>query len=85
MEKNPIKSIFTNLTDDDLVLSIQEMKEDESLGVIRENGYVRNLCKQIHNFVGGNVYEHMIMVQVSLYKEASFRFTPTMDELTNNF
>lgn len=72
------------MTDEELVLVIDEMKEDTPQGIIRENSIIRSKCKMVHDIVGGNTYEHMMMVQVSILQEAAYRFTPTMDELTHN-
>ena len=81
---NKVTKIFSDMTDEELVLVIDEMKEDTPQGIIRENGIIRSKCKMVHDIVGGNTYEHMMMVQVSILQEAAFRFTPTMDELTHN-
>jgi oligoribonuclease (3'-5' exoribonuclease) len=81
---NEVTKIFSDMTDEELVLVIDEMREDDPLGIIRENGIVRSKCKMVHDIVGGNTYEHLMMVQVSILREAAYRFTPTMDELTHN-
>ena len=80
---NKVTKIFSDMTDEELVLVIDVMKEDAPQGIIREDGIVRSKCKMVHSIVGGNVYEHLTMVQVSILQEAAFRFTPTMDELTH--
>ena len=80
---NKETKIFSDMTDEELVLVIAEMKEDDPQGIIRENGIVRSKCKMVHNITGGNIYEHLMMVQISIIKEAAYRFTPTMDELTH--
>ena len=82
--RNKVTKIFSDMTDEELVLVIDEMKEDTPQGIIRENGIIRSKCKMVHDIVGGNTYEHMMMVQVSILQEAAYRFTPTMDELTHN-
>ena len=81
---NKVTKIFSDMTDEELILVIAEMKEDDPQGIIRENGIVRSKCKMVLDIVGGNTYEHLMMVQVSIMKEAAYRFTPTMDELTHN-
>lgn len=81
---NEVTKIFSDMTDEELVLVIDEMREDDPLGIIRENGIVRSKCKMVHDIVGGNTYEYLTMVQVSILREAAHRFTPTMDELTHN-
>jgi hypothetical protein len=81
---NKVTKIFSDMTDEELVLVIAEMKEDDPQGIIRENGIVRSKCKMVHDIMGGNTYEYLMMVQISIMKEAAYRFTPTMDELTHN-
>lgn len=81
---NEVTKIFSDMTDEELVLVIDEMREDAPKGIIRENGIVRSKCKMVHEIVGGNTYEHMMTVQFSILAEAAYRFTPTMDELTHN-
>lgn len=81
---NKVTKIFSDMTDEELILVIAEMKEDDPQGIIRENGIVRSKCKMVHDIMGGNIYEHLMMVQISIMKEAAYRFTPTMDELTHN-
>lgn len=81
---NEVTKIFSDMTDEELVLVIQEMKEDGPQGFVRTEGIVREKCHRIHEITGGNTYEHLMMVQMSILKEAAFRFTPTMDELTHN-
>ena len=76
--RNKVTKIFSDMTDEELVLVIDEMKEDAPQGIIRENGIVRSKCKMVHAIVGGNVYEHLTMVQVSIMKEAAYRFTPKL-------
>jgi hypothetical protein len=81
---NEVTKVFSNMTDEELVQVIQEMKEDNPQGIIRMDGIVREKCKIIQNIVGGNTYEHLLMTQFSILQEAAYRFTPTMDELTHN-
>lgn len=81
---NGIARVFSEMTDEELVLVINEMREDDPQGIIRENGIVRSKCKMVHDIVGGNTYEHLMMVQISILREAAYRFTPNMDELTQN-
>ena len=45
---NKVTKIFSDMTDEELVLVIDEMREDDPLGIIRENGIVRSKCKMVH-------------------------------------
>jgi len=76
---NEVTKIFSEMTDLELSQVIKEMKEDGPQGIIREDGIVRKKCKMVHEITEGNVYEHMLMVQFSILKEAAYRFTPTVN------
>lgn len=78
---NPVTKIFTDMDNSELIQAIQEMKEDGPQGIIRSGGVVRKKCNEVHKIVGGNIYEHLVMVQSSILQEAAYRFTPTIDEL----
>ena len=45
---NKVTKIFSDMTDEELVLVIAEMKEDDQQGIIRENGIVRSKCKMVN-------------------------------------
>lgn len=78
---NQVTKIFEDMTDMELVLFVQEMKEDSPQGIIRMDGIVRQKCRMVYDIVGGGVYDHLLMVQLSILQEAAYRFTPSMDEL----
>ena len=82
--ENAVTKVFSDMTDLELAQAVREMKEDGPQGFVRTEGIVREKCHRIHEITGGNTYEHLMMVQMSILKEAAFRFTPTMDELTHN-
>lgn len=75
---NEVTKIFSSMTDLELSQSIREMKEDGPQGIIRMEGVVRDKCKMVQNVVGGNTYEHLMMVQFSILQEAAYRFTPNI-------
>ena len=76
---NKVTKIFTDMSDLELSVAIQEMKEDGPKGIIRE-GMIREKCKLVHELVGGTSYEHLMMVQFSILQEAAFRFTPILNK-----
>lgn len=43
---NQITKLFTDLTDDQLREAVNEIREDEPLGIIRQDGHVRELSRQ---------------------------------------
>lgn len=75
---NEVTKIFSNMTDLELSQAIREMKEDGPQGIIRMEGVIREKCKMVQNVVGGNTYEHLMMVQFSILQEAAYRFTPNI-------
>jgi hypothetical protein len=79
---NQVTKIFEDMTDMELALFVQEMKEDSPQGIIRMDGIVRQKCRMVYDIVGGGVYDHLLMVQLSILQEAAYRFTPSIDELT---
>jgi microcompartment protein CcmK/EutM len=81
---NQVTKIFEDMTDMELVLFVQEMKEDSPQGIIRENGITRQKCRMVYDIVGGGVNDYLLMVQISILQEAAYRFTPSIDELTIN-
>jgi hypothetical protein len=82
--ENQVTKIFTDMDNLELAQAIREMKEDGPQGIIRSGGVVREKCGEVHKIVGGNMYEHLMMVQFAILQEAAYRFTPTTDELTWN-
>lgn len=72
---NQITKIFNELTDSQLKEAILEMKEDDTFGIIRENGYVRNITKQIVDITNQPLSAQLFITTISLYKEAAYRFT----------
>jgi hypothetical protein len=74
---NEVTKVFSEMTDLELVQAVQEIKEDSPQGIIRE-GLVREKCKMVHQIVGGNVYEHLLLAEVSILREAAYRFTPNL-------
>jgi hypothetical protein len=81
---NQVTKIFSDMSDEEFVLAIQEMKEDSPQGIVRMEGIVREKCKMVQEITGFNGDQHLLMVQFSILQEAAYRFTPTMDELTHN-
>ena len=72
---NKVTEIYTNLTNEELREVILEMKEDERMGLIRNDGWVRRLTKQVCETIGDtDVSAHFFLTQSSLFREAAYRF-----------
>jgi hypothetical protein len=75
---NQVTKIFTDMTDIELSQFISEMKEDSPQGIIRMDGIIRQKCRMVYEIVGGGVYDHLLMVQLSILQESAYRFTPKL-------
>jgi len=71
---NPIVQIFTNLSDEEIRESILEIKEDEGLGIVRSDGYVRRIAKEVSDLTGTSLSTQLFLTTTSLLKEGAFRF-----------
>ncbi len=72
---NEITKIFSSLSNDELRQAILEMKEDEPLGIIRTDGWVRKITKQICDITNeSEVATYLFLTQNNLFREAAFRF-----------
>lgn len=78
---NEVTKVFSEMSDEELVQVIQEMKEDGPYGIIRMEGIIREKCHLVQKIAGGDTYERIMMVQFSILQEAAYRFTPTMEEI----
>lgn len=72
---NQVTKLFTDLTDDQLREAVNQIREDEPLGIIREGGYVRELSRQWGVLTGESSAIHLTMVQYSIFREAAYRFS----------
>jgi hypothetical protein len=72
---NAITELYTNLTDEQLREAILQIKEDEPLGIIRTDGWVRKLATQVCEITNDRtISTHLFLAQNSLFREAAFRF-----------
>jgi hypothetical protein len=69
---NKITELFKSISDSDLKLVMQEMKESESTGYIGD--LVREYVGKTVLITGNNVSTDLYMVQINLFKEAAFRW-----------
>jgi hypothetical protein len=70
-----VTKLFSDLTDDQLREAVNQIREDEKEGIVRSDGYVRQLSKKVGEITGQSNTIHLTMVQFSIFREAAFRFT----------
>jgi hypothetical protein len=69
---NEITELFKSISDNDLKLVMQEMKDSESTGYIGD--LVRDYARKTVLITGNDVSTDLYMVQINLFKEAAFRW-----------
>lgn len=72
--KNPITEIFESLTDDELREALNQIREDEPLGIIRIDGHVRDISNKVSEITGESFGVHQVMVLMGIFREAAYRF-----------
>lgn len=78
---NKIAQLFSNLTNEEVIQAIAEIREDEPQGIIRSEGMVRKLTAQWAELTqDNNVASNLTYVQMSLFREAAFRFTKSIEQ-----
>ena len=82
-DMNQITKIFSDLTNDELREAINEIKEDEALGLIREHGYVRRISKQVSELTNTPLSTQLFLTHSSLFREASYRFLEHVEKAKN--
>lgn len=71
---NRITKLYTELSDENLKDAIREMKEDERMGLIRQDGWVRRMTNQVSEITGESYSTLLFLTQNNLYREAAHRF-----------
>jgi len=72
---NKIKELFKNIASPELKEAILEIRESDTTGFIKEEGYVRKYGKLTGEITGGFTTTDFYMVQLNLLKEAAYRWS----------
>ena len=71
---NTIKQLYLDLSNTELTLLIREIRESEVTGVFPDNSLIRDLCRKSANITGMDVSSNLLMVQIGVLKEGSYRW-----------
>jgi hypothetical protein len=72
---NEVTKLFSDLTDDQVREAVNQIREDEPTGIIRMDGYVRDLSTKCGEITGQSAFTHLTMVHMSIFREAAYRFS----------
>lgn len=76
-----IAQLFSDLTNEEVIQAIAEIKEDEPKGIIRAEGIVRKLSAEWSRITqDSNIASHLTYVQMAIFREAAFRFTKSAEQ-----
>lgn len=71
---NKVKELFSSMTDDELRVAIEELKRSEETGFVGD--IVREWARKTGEITGGFTATDFFMTQISILKEAAFRWCP---------
>jgi hypothetical protein len=71
---NPIKKLYTDLTDEQVISGILEIKDAEITGIIPNDSIIRELCRESAKITGMDVSSNMLHTQVGILKEGAMRW-----------
>lgn len=76
---NPIKQLFSDLTNVELEVLVKEIRESEKTGIFENDSEIRNLCRKISKITQIDVSSNLLMVQLGVLKEAAFRWLENLE------
>ena len=71
---NPIKQLYSDLTNVELEVLVKEIRESEKTGVFPKESEIRILCRKTSEITKMDVSSNLLMVQLGVLKEAAFRW-----------
>ena len=69
-----IAKLFSDLTDEELLVLIEEFTYCEENGFYPEEAYLRELCKNVSRITGLDVSSNLMMVQLNVLRECALRW-----------
>lgn len=71
---NPIKKLYSDLTDEQVISGINEIKDADITGIIPTDSIIRELCRKSAKITGMDVSSNMLHTQVGILKEGAMRW-----------
>lgn len=71
---NSIENLFQSLTDAELKQAVKEIYEDNKLGYIRSEGFVRKLAEKSNTISNTSVSTMLFLSEISILRQAAFRW-----------
>lgn len=77
---NKIVDLFQKIDDIELQKAVNEIKEDNDTGIIRD-GVVRKYAKLSADITGNNISTELFMTEINILRQAAFRWVPVSYDL----
>ena len=71
---NPIKKLYKDLSNAELMLLVQELEKSDETGTFPEDSKVREMCRKSAEITGMDMASNIMMTQINICKEASIRW-----------
>jgi len=75
---NPIKKLYKDLSNEELILLVQELEKSDETGTFPEDSQVREMCRKSAEITGMDMASNIMMTQINICKEASTRWLSVM-------
>ena len=76
---NPINKLFNDLTDEELLVLLNEIEVCEKTGSYPMDSTIRELCRKIGQITEQEVSSNLFMAQVSVMRECSYRWKKILE------
>jgi hypothetical protein len=76
---NPIKKLYKDLSNEELILLVEEIIKSDETGTFPEDSQVRVMCRKSAEITGMDMASNIMMTQINICKEAATRWVSVMD------
>jgi hypothetical protein len=80
---NPIKKLYQDLSNEELILLVKEIQVSDETGVIPIQSLVRDMCRKSAEITGMDMASNLLMTQINICKEASIRWVSVMNYIND--
>ena len=77
---NPIKKLYKDLSNEELILLVKEIQVSDETGVLPIQSLVRDMCRKSAEITGMDMASNLLM---NICKEASIRWVSVMNYIND--
>ena len=76
---NPIKKLYKDLSNDELILLVKEIKKADETGIFPEDSQIRVMIRKSAEITGMDASSNILMTQINICKEAAIRWVSAIN------